>query len=96
MIPSPSIMASTSLDRYARIHSTFPPPPQGRSLEKRGEVLEKIYLTTIPSVIVWDQDSATNIGKPGEDAGKDSDDVDGIWDQMENAEDDPVVSTMRT
>jgi len=68
-------LASTALDRFARIHSTSSPPEHaGKQVEKRGEVLQKVYTKSIPSVIIWDG----NVSVLSED--KENDDV---WDGME-------------
>lgn len=49
-------MVSTALDRYARVHSVFPPPEQaGSHQERKGKVLEKTYLNSVPTVVVWDR-----------------------------------------
>ncbi|KAF5357795.1 hypothetical protein D9756_001616 [Leucocoprinus leucothites] len=53
--PSPSVVASTANDRFARLHSTYPPPAkEGQNLDRKGSVLEKVYLTSTPTVVVWD------------------------------------------
>ena len=73
-------MVSTSLDRYLRIHTVFPPPSRpGSNLERRGEILEKTYLTCVPTTVVWDQrkTSRTII----DDNTLEDDD---IWDKMEH------------
>ncbi|KAI6167066.1 hypothetical protein EDD17DRAFT_1107080 [Pisolithus thermaeus] len=58
--PSPSFLASVALDRYTRIHSTFPPPPvAGKRAEERSTTLEKVYVTTVPTVVIWDQRQET-------------------------------------
>ena len=76
MAPSPTVLASTALDRFARIHSTSSPPEHmGEQVETRGEVLEKVYTKSIPTVIVWDG------SVPGLSEGKENDDV---WDGMED------------
>ncbi|KAF8077995.1 hypothetical protein FPV67DRAFT_1402757 [Lyophyllum atratum] len=77
--PSPSILASTALDRYVRIHSTFPPPGQvGQQQEQKGEVLDKVYMKSIPTVIVWNHAvKVTPIAAP-----EDED----VWENMETAE----------
>ncbi|KAI0283108.1 hypothetical protein BGY98DRAFT_953075 [Russula aff. rugulosa BPL654] len=55
MAPSPAGLISTSLDRYARVHSTYPPPPEtGQAQDEKGAVLEKVYMRTIPTCVVWD------------------------------------------
>ncbi|KDQ61054.1 hypothetical protein JAAARDRAFT_152067 [Jaapia argillacea MUCL 33604] len=74
--PSPSLMGSTSLDRFFRIHSTHPPPsaPEQRQ-EERGDVVEKIYVKSIPTVVVWDQEPESS---------KPEHDDDDIWEGMED------------
>lgn len=75
-------MVSTSLDRYFRIHTVVPPPSRpGSNLERRGEIIEKAYLTSVPTVIVWDQQktSKTTI----DDNTLEHDD---LWDQMEHVD----------
>ncbi|KIM49170.1 hypothetical protein M413DRAFT_98830 [Hebeloma cylindrosporum] len=53
---SPGGMVSTALDRYARVHSVFPPPERaGSHQERKGEVLDKTYLNSVPTVVVWDR-----------------------------------------
>jgi ribosome biogenesis protein NSA1 len=79
---SPSVLASSSLDRYARIHSFFPPPQPGQQQEHKGEVLEKIYMKSIPTAIVWDQNQV--IGGKDLSAIKDDDNV---WETMERIDD---------
>lgn len=74
------VMASTALDRYARVHSLVSPPPAaGSHQERKGKVLEKVYVTSIPTVIIWDK----TIDKTPleESSAQDDDDV---WNNMEN------------
>lgn len=80
LAPSPSVLASSSLDRYARIHSFFPPPPPGEQQEHKGEVLEKIYMKSIPTVVVWDQNETSGVKSPP--ASNNDDDV---WETMKRA-----------
>ncbi|KIK31263.1 hypothetical protein PISMIDRAFT_670281 [Pisolithus microcarpus 441] len=62
--PSPSFLASVALDRYTRIHSTFPPPPvPGKRADERGTTLEKVYMTTVPTVVAWDQREEAEAGE---------------------------------
>lgn len=75
-------MVSTSFDRYCRIHTVVPPPSRpGSNLERRGGIIEKTYLTSVPTVIVWDQQktSKTTI----DDNTLEHDD---LWDQMEHVD----------
>lgn len=74
--PSPSFLASVALDRYTRIHSTFPPPlVSGKPADERGTTLEKVYMTTVPTVVVWDQ-------REEADAGEEEDE--NIWETMKH------------
>ncbi|KJA20199.1 hypothetical protein HYPSUDRAFT_217095 [Hypholoma sublateritium FD-334 SS-4] len=78
--PSPMIMASTALDRYVRVHSLVSPPPvAGSHQERKGGVLEKAYVTSIPTVIIWDK--TVNKTPSEEYSAQDDDDV---WNNMEN------------
>lgn len=83
--PSPTFIASAALDRFTRIHSTSLPPQQaGHQVEKKGDVLEKVYVKTTPTVIIWDGDVASS--RPSDeqhsDIGNESED-EGVWDGME-------------
>ena len=54
---SPTHLASASIDRYVRIHSVVPLPEKvGQNLDKKGTVLERVFVTTIPTVAIWDQE----------------------------------------
>ncbi|KAF9227973.1 hypothetical protein BS17DRAFT_746999 [Gyrodon lividus] len=73
---APSFLASVSLDRYARIHNTFPPPIEvGKPQEEKGTVLDKAYMTTVPTVVIWDQSDVKCM------SGTDEEDGD-IWEKM--------------
>jgi ribosome biogenesis protein NSA1 len=77
---SPTHLASASIDRYIRIHSVVPLPDNvGQHLDKKGTVLERVFMTTIPTVVVWDQKQDT--------APVDEDDQEGddVWEGMKNA-----------
>ncbi|KAJ7109325.1 WD40-repeat-containing domain protein [Mycena epipterygia] len=81
--PSPSLLVSTALDRYSRVHTSFPPPPDaGQSQDNKGQVVEKVFMTSIPTVVVWDGAEMVSTAPQIE---ADDDDV---WDEMENVEDD--------
>jgi len=85
LAPSPSILVSTSLDRYARIHSTFPPPSTaGDQQPQKGAVLDKVFMKSIPTVVVWDGDDSHSEIIAANDDEADND----VWDEMENVEDD--------
>ncbi|KAJ7685136.1 hypothetical protein DFH06DRAFT_1157559 [Mycena polygramma] len=80
--PSPSILVSTALDRYCRIHTSFPPPAEaGQSQDNKGQVMEKLFMTSVPTVVAWDGvHSATLNPEPVADD-------DDVWEEMENVED---------
>jgi len=85
MAPSPSLLVSTALDRYCRIHSSFPPPLEaGQSQDNKGQVVEKLFMTSVPTVVVWD-DSVKPVHSAPADTSAEDDDV---WNEMENVEDD--------
>lgn len=87
LAPSPTVLASVALDRYARIHSTFPPAESGQQQEHKGRVLETVFMKSTPTVVVWDQDSSnmeTNTLNESDDNGEAEDDV---WDDMESVQD---------
>lgn len=76
---APSFLASASLDRFTRIHSTFPPAAEvGKQQEEKGSVLDKMYMTTVPTVVIWDQNAARNLHTGAED------DEGDIWEQMKH------------
>ena|SRR6266849_5918356 len=95
MAPSPAGLISTALDRYARVHSTYPPPPEtGQPQDEKGAVLEKVYMKTIPTCVVWDgvtdedgdeNDDDRRAG--GNDDNDDSGDDEDVWAGMQVAED---------
>jgi len=75
--PSPTVMLSVSLDRFARVCSILPPPQKaGENLERKPKVLEKCYLSSTPTVVVWDQNMVESGPKSNED--------DEIWDRLAN------------
>ncbi|KAI0721663.1 hypothetical protein C8T65DRAFT_202285 [Cerioporus squamosus] len=83
--PAQSLLASASQDRFIRLHSTFGPPAEaGKNLDRKGEVLDKLYMKVIPTVVVWDGSTPTSESIPGEEEGG----VDDVWDAMEAAESD--------
>jgi ribosome biogenesis protein NSA1 len=97
MAPSPAGLVSTARDRYARVHSTFPPPAEaGQPQDDKGAVLEKVYMKSIPTCVVWDgttdEDADREIrggdGGDGHSRGEGDDDSDeDVWEGMQIAED---------
>lgn len=84
MAPAPGIMVSTANDRYARVHATFAPPAQeNRNIDHKGEVLEKVYVATTPTVAIWD-DTAESTEKMASPTDEQDDDV---WDDLEQVGD---------
>jgi len=97
MAPSPAGLVSTASDRYARVHSTFPPPAEaGQPQDDKGTVLEKAYMKSIPTCVVWDgvtdEDAVHDDDREGHRGGNangdsgDEDDED-VWEGMRVAED---------
>jgi ribosome biogenesis protein NSA1 len=82
--PAQNHLASTSLDQATRIHSTFPPADLGARQEKRGEVLHKIHLNTIPTVVVWDQSSLPVVAP-------DIDGDDDVWESLHHVGDEGAM-----
>jgi len=77
-------MVSTSLDRYLRIHTVVPPPSRpGSNLEQRGGILEKTYLTCMPTTVVWDQQKTSKTSIDDNTSSLQDDD---IWDKMEHVD----------
>ena len=102
--PSPTGLVSTSLDRYARVHSTYPPPPEaGEAQDEKGTVLEKVYMKTIPTCVVWDgttdedadEDDDHRIRLGGDEDDESGNDED-VWADMEIAEDSENEGRART
>ncbi|KAI9446233.1 hypothetical protein H4582DRAFT_2107980 [Lactarius indigo] len=94
MAPSPTGLASTALDRYARVHSTYPPPAEaGQPQHNKGTVLEKVYMKSIPTCVVWDEVAGEDADHHGDGmrqdgAEADSEDSDAdVWESMQVAED---------
>jgi ribosome biogenesis protein NSA1 len=88
--PSPSIMMSTSLDRCARAHSVIPPL---NSRDRKGEILQKFYLTGVPTAAVWDHTLSGGATAANDESVKEQDDV---WDKMVHVGDDDPLTTRST
>jgi ribosome biogenesis protein NSA1 len=103
MTPSPTGLVSTALDRYARVHSTFPPPIEaGQAQDDKGAVLEKVYMKSVPTCVIWDgvTDDDADVdaehddehemrggGGGGGDGDSGDDDEEDMWEGMQVAED---------
>ncbi|PPQ78075.1 hypothetical protein CVT25_015609 [Psilocybe cyanescens] len=75
---SPNVLVSTSMDRYARVHSVVPPPVVAKAhQEQKGQVLEKSYITSMPTAVVWDKQTPVEVDT------KETNDDD-VWDTMEH------------
>ena len=94
MAPGPTGLISTSLDRYARVHSTYPPPPEaGQPQDEKGAVLEKVYMKTIPTCVVWD--GVTYEGDDGDDGDDDLMRPGGGGDDDDSGDDEVVWAGMQ-
>jgi ribosome biogenesis protein NSA1 len=72
-------MVSAALDRYVRFHSVVPPPERsGSHQDRKGRVLEKAYLNSVPTVVVWDRclSDGPSVGSHEQE--------DEVWDNMEH------------
>lgn len=94
MAPSPAGFVSTALDRYARVHSTYPPPSEaGQPQDDKGAVLEKVYVKSVPTCVVWDgvtddgdDEGMRQVGGDGNEDDDDDDEED-VWEDMPVAQD---------
>ncbi|KAL1675678.1 hypothetical protein EV122DRAFT_217944 [Schizophyllum commune] len=86
MAPAPSLLVSAGLDRLVRIHSTF--PPQLGQQERKGEVLQKVFSKSVPTVVAWDQRAVEpqTAAKDAEEA-EEKEETDRLWEEMEDADD---------
>ncbi|CAK5277717.1 unnamed protein product [Mycena citricolor] len=82
---APSLLVSSALDRYCRIHTTAPPPTQpGQNQETKGSVVDKVFLPSIPTVVAWNGISDGPLSPGSETEHAEEDDV---WDGMQDVED---------
>ncbi|KAI0273394.1 hypothetical protein BC834DRAFT_928522 [Gloeopeniophorella convolvens] len=95
MAPAPTGLVSTALDRYARVHSTHAPPAEaGQAQDEKGAVLEKVYMKSVPTAVVWDGVPDADAGggdddeREGGDDGDESDDGEDVWEGMEEVGED--------
>ncbi|KAG0705156.1 hypothetical protein DFH29DRAFT_800670 [Suillus ampliporus] len=80
---SPTHLASASIDRYLRIHSVVPLPDKvGQHPDKKGTVLERVFVTTVPTAVIWDQEKDVVPVNDDEQEGED------IWEGMKNVGED--------
>ncbi|KAI0748016.1 hypothetical protein C8Q80DRAFT_709953 [Daedaleopsis nitida] len=83
--PAQSFMASTSQDRFVRLHSTFGPPQEvGQQQDHKGDVLDKLYMKVTPTVVVWDDRDAIGLATPDQE----EEGGDDVWDTMQAVESD--------
>lgn len=74
-------MCSISLDRYARIHTTVPPPEsEGTRVDQKGENVTKEYLTIVPSAVAWDGNDEDGAAIERDDQADEEEDV---WNDMD-------------
>ncbi|KAA1469473.1 hypothetical protein DENSPDRAFT_878950 [Dentipellis sp. KUC8613] len=86
---SPTVLASSALDRYLRVHSRFPPPENPNDQqEQKGEVLEKVFVNSVPTVIVWDKGQEESTQNDAEGEGEEESDDEDVWEGMQNVDDD--------
>ncbi|KZS99282.1 hypothetical protein SISNIDRAFT_546080 [Sistotremastrum niveocremeum HHB9708] len=81
-LTSSRLLASTSLDRLLRIHTTTDLPlKDGGAVEEKGQILDQTFLKSIPTVICWDGEvnSGDDLVSQRRDDGEADDD---IWTNM--------------
>lgn len=90
MASSPRGLVSVASDRYIRFHTTVPPPVKvGQQQPGRGEVVEKVFVNSLPTVVTWDP--STNIAPTAEDASMDDEEggeEDDVWETMQKVNSD--------
>jgi ribosome biogenesis protein NSA1 len=69
------------LDRFFRLHSVGSPDTQ---IDKKGEVLEKVYTKSIPTAVVWDPTLENHIPDSGKEDEENSNEV---WERMQHVDD---------
>ncbi|KZV91057.1 WD40 repeat-like protein [Exidia glandulosa HHB12029] len=81
---------SSSMDRYVRLHTTFPAPSTaGKNMDGRGEIVAKLYTQDVVTAV-----ASTPIAVPQTSLG-DEEDGEDIWDQMQSVDDDEEDQTRR-
>jgi len=79
------MLASTSLDRYFRLHSTVPLPDEaGGRLDHKGHIIGKLYLKSTPTAVAWADQGLAPSNKVADD---DKTAEDTVWDDMERVSD---------
>jgi len=86
LVPLSSYLASTSRDRFFRLHSTVAPSDvAGKQQDQRGEVLGSLYVKSIPTAVVVDPlDDATEVS----DDSRRGEGEEDLWDGMREISDD--------
>jgi ribosome biogenesis protein NSA1 len=83
---APHHVGTTSLDRFFRLHGRA---CEASAKDRKGQTLEKVYTKSVATVVVWDssyEDGQSSIPKDDEGEG------DQVWEGMQNAEDDELLS----
>jgi hypothetical protein len=47
-------VASTSLDRFFRLHSAYPPTNRGVPIDRKGEIVAKAWIKSAATCVAWD------------------------------------------
>ncbi|KAL1746364.1 hypothetical protein HDZ31DRAFT_34290 [Schizophyllum fasciatum] len=89
MAPAPSLLASAGMDRLVRVHTTF--PPQLGQQDHKGDVVQKAFAKSVPTVVAWDGRVAEphTLAKDLEEK-EEKEETDRLWEEMEGAEDEAV------
>ncbi|OBZ75240.1 WD repeat-containing protein 74 [Grifola frondosa] len=88
LAPAPSLLASASQDRFLRLHSTFPPLLKAGQQDKKGAILDKLYVKVIPTAVIWDCSPDIALEKTFSNDEEDEGAADDVWDVMENVHSD--------
>lgn len=91
---TPKHLASTSLDRFVRLHPSYPLPVTAGTqsiAQQKGETTVKVFMKSTPTAIVWDGEIGVELaavnetsttGAEGGNSDEDGDD-DGVWEGMD-------------
>ena len=94
---TPTHLASTSLDRFFRLHPAYAPPTVAGSqtqAQHKGETVVKVFMKSTPTAVVWDEEFGSALVEPddndripGKDAGgSKAGDEEDVWEGMDVVE----------
>ena len=77
---SPPLFASTSLDRFFRLHSTYELRGNAEASSTKGEVLAKLWVKSVAGCVAWDGKAPA----PKEAIDEQDEDDQDIWARMQD------------